>query len=151
MAALKTAISESTVDQLRSLRRLAQHKLAKVVGMRGESVAIPLPVKNLLVEIARNMEAGKLVSVVAAHHELTTQGAANILGVSRPFLVHLLEEDKLPFHKTGSRRRVYLSDLLEYKAKRDPARHEAIQRLAQEDVEAGIYDNVILPRGARDE
>ena len=97
------------------------------------------------------MEAGKFVSVVAAHHELTTQDAANIVGVSRPFLVRLLEEDKLPFHRTGSHRRVYLSDLLDYKTKRDRARHEAIRRLAQEDAEAGVYDKVILPRGARDE
>lgn len=97
------------------------------------------------------MEAGKTVSVVAEHHELTTQRAANILGVSRPFLVHLLEDGQLPFHRVGSHRRVYLADLLEFKAKRDRARRAAIKRLAREDMAAGTYDTVILPAGAQDE
>ena len=97
------------------------------------------------------MEAGKAVSVVAEHHELTTQRAANILGVSRPFLVRMLEAGKLPFHMVGSHRRVYLSDLLDYKAKRDRARHQAVRRLAREDLEAGTYDTLILPEGAEDE
>ena len=137
--------------QLRTLRRLVQQGSAKLVGKGGESVAIPPQVRSLVAEIARNMEAGKSVSVIAAHHELTTQRAANILGVSRPFLVRLLEEGKLPFHMAGSHRRLYLCDLLAYKSKRDSARHEAIKRLAREDVAAGNYDTVILPDGAQDE
>lgn len=114
-------------------------------------MTIPPSVRTLIAEIARNMEAGKAVSVVAEHQELTTQRAANILGVSRPFLVRMVEDGKLAFHRVGSHRRVYLSDLLEYKTKRDRARHEAIKRLAREDVEAGTYDTVILPVGAQDE
>ena len=147
------AHSTTTIDssQLRTLRRLAQNRSATLVGNGGESVAIPTSVRTLLAEIARNMEAGKSVSVIAEHHELTTQRAANILGVSRPFLVRILEEGKLAFHKIGSHRRVYLSDLLEFKTKRDRARHQAIRRLAREDVEAGTYDTVILPAGAQDE
>jgi excisionase family DNA binding protein len=128
-----------------------QNSSAKLVSKDGESVAIPASVRALLVEIARNMEAGRTVSVVAENHELTTQRAANILGVSRPFLVRLLEEGKLAFHMVGTHRRVYLSELLEFKSKRDLARHEAVQRLAREDVAAGDYDTVILPEGARDE
>lgn len=138
-------------NQLRALRRLAQNSAAKLVGKGGESVALPPSVRMLLAEIARNMEAGKAVSVVAEHHELTTQRAANLLGVSRPFLVRILEEGKLPFHRVGSHRRVYLSDLLEYKTKRDRARHETIKSLAREDVAAGTYDTVILPEDAQDE
>lgn len=150
---LATPNSKPTADAnpFRTLRRLAQTSSAKIVGKGGESVAIPPTVRTLLAEIARNMEAGKAVSVVAEHHELTTQRAANILGVSRPFLVRLLEEGKLAFHMVGSHRRVYLSDLLEYKTKRDRARHEAIKRLAREDVAAGTYDTVILPEGAQDD
>jgi excisionase family DNA binding protein len=138
-------------NHFRALRRLAQSSSAKIVGKRGETVAIPPAVRTLLAEIARNMEVGKAVSVVAEHHELTTQRAANILGVSRPFLVRMLEEGKLAFHMVGTHRRLYLSDLLEYKAERDRARHDAIKSLAQEDVAAGTYDTVILPEGAQDE
>lgn len=143
--------SKTVSNQFRSLRRLAQSSSAKLVGKSGESVALPPAVRALLAEIARNMEAGKAVSVVAEHHELTTQRAANILGVSRPFLVRMLEAGKLPFHMVGSHRRVYLSDLLDYKAKRDRARHQAVRRLAREDLEAGTYDTLILPEGAEDE
>ncbi|WP_321477070.1 helix-turn-helix domain-containing protein [uncultured Paludibaculum sp.] len=153
MPTLTTPASKGAADanQFRALRRLVQSSSAKLVGKGGESVAIPASVRTLLVEIARNMEAGKAVSVVAEQHELTTQRAANILGVSRPFLVRMLEEGKLAFHMVGSHRRVYLSDLLEYKTGRDRARHEAVRRLACEDVEAGTYDKVILPKGAQDE
>lgn len=153
MPTLTTTTPKPTADanHFRALRRLAQNSSAKLVGKGGESVAIPPTVRTLLAEIARNMEAGKAVSVVAEHHELTTQRAANILGVSRPFLVRMLEDGKLAFHMVGSHRRVYLSDLLEYKTKRDRARHEAIKRLAREDVAAGTYDTVILPEGAQDE
>lgn len=140
-----------TTNPLRALRRLATSPSAKLVGRGGESVALPPSIGTLLAEIARNMEAGKTVSVVAEHHELTTQRAANILGVSRPFLVHLLEDGQLPFHRVGSHRRVYLADLLEFKAKRDRARRAAIKRLAREDMAAGTYDTVILPAGAQDE
>lgn len=135
--------------QMRMLRRLVQRGSAKVVAGSGESVELPAKVRTLIAEIARNMEVGKAVSVVAENHELTTQRAANLLGVSRPFFVRLLEEQKLPFHMVGSHRRVYLSDLQEYKNKRDAARHSAIQRLAREDLKAGIYDKVILPKGAK--
>ncbi len=150
---LTTPFSKPPADsnQFRALRRLAQNSSAKLVGKGGESMTIPPSVRTLIAEIARNMEAGKAVSVVAEHQELTTQRAANILGVSRPFLVRMVEDGKLAFHRVGSHRRVYLSDLLEYKTKRDRARHEAIKRLAREDVEAGTYDTVILPVGAQDE
>jgi excisionase family DNA binding protein len=122
---LTTPTSRPVADanEFRVLRRLVQNSSAKLVGRGGESVTIPASVRTLLAEIARNMEAGKAVSVVAEHHELTTQRAANLLGVSRPFLMRILEGGSLAFHMVGSHRRVYLSDLLEYKAKRDRARH----------------------------
>lgn len=97
------------------------------------------------------MEPGKDISLVAESHELTTQRAANILGVSHPFLIQLLDEGKIPFHMVDSRRRVYRADLLSYKTKRDRARHRAIQELAAADVAAGVYDTVILPDGARND
>jgi excisionase family DNA binding protein len=107
-------------------------------------------VVGLLDEILKNMQAGKAVSIVPEHQELTTQRAANVLGVSRPFLVRLLEEDKLPFHMVGSHRRVYLKDVLAYKAKRDKERHASIVRMARMEKKDGTYDRVVLPPGAED-
>lgn len=149
MPAVNTTTAQSTAD-LRALRQLVQKGSVKLIGKSGQVVPVPASVLALLAEITRNMEAGKSVSVVAEHHELTTQRAANILGVSRPFFVQLLEEGKLPFHKTGSHRRVYLGDLLAFKDKRDRARHESIKRMARMEVAAGTYDTVILPEGAEE-
>src|SRR5882724_9791919 len=74
MPVLKTSLSNVSGEsgQLRTLRRLVQLGSTRVVGKGGESVEIPATVRNLLAEIARNMEAGKAVTVVAEHHELTT-------------------------------------------------------------------------------
>jgi excisionase family DNA binding protein len=97
------------------------------------------------------LQAGKGISIVPEHQQLTTQRAADILGVSRPFLVGLLESGQIPFHMVGSYRRIYLRDLLDYKRQRDQARHEAINNMARADMEAGTYDKVVLPDGAEDE
>ena len=141
----------ATANQYSQLRRLLQTTPAKLVGRGGKSVALPPDVQTLLSQIDRSMEAGMSVSVIAEQQELTTQRAAGLLGVSRPYLVSLLEAGHLPFHKVGTHRRVNYADLLAYKSRRDRARHTAIRALAREDVAAGVYDAVILPPGAQDE
>jgi excisionase family DNA binding protein len=91
------------------------------------------------------MERGNAVSVVAIGQELSTQQAAEIIGVSRPFFVKLLESGKLPFHMAGSHRRVYLRDLLEFKTARDRERLASLDRVGDAMEEAGVYDKVLLP------
>jgi excisionase family DNA binding protein len=145
------SIPETQEAQIRDLRRLIQSGGAKVVGSDGRQIAIPQPVHDLLLAILRNLQSGKAVSIVPEHQQLTTQRAANILGVSRPFLVGLVEAGDIPFHMVGSHRRIYLRDLLDYKQRRDAARHEAINNMAKIEMEAGTYDRVILPDGAEDE
>ena len=85
------------------------------------------------------------------HQQVTTQRAANILGVTGSFLVRLVKDGEVPFHMVGSHRRIYLRDLLDYKRRRDAARHEAINNMARSELEAGTYDKVVLPEGAEDE
>jgi len=116
----------------------------------GPQSPLPPPVAGLLDEILKNMQAGNAVSIVPEHQELTTQRAANMLGVSRPFMVRLLEEDKLRFHMAGSHRRVYLKDVLAYKARRDKERHASIVRMARMESKAGTYDKVALPADAEE-
>ncbi len=77
--------------------------------------------------------------------DLTTQRAADLLGISRPFFVKLPESGKLPFHLTGTHRRVYLKDLLAYKEHRDRERRDALDEMAREAEELGLYDKVLLP------
>jgi excisionase family DNA binding protein len=143
-------ISSKESEQIRALRQLVQEGPIKLVGAKGRRAELPFAVVGLLDEILKNLQAGKAVSVVPEHQQLTTQRAANLLGVSRPFMVRLLEEGHLPFHMVGSHRRVYLKDLLAYQKRRDAERHDAINRMARMELEAGTYDKVVLPEGAEE-
>jgi excisionase family DNA binding protein len=145
------SIRKTQKEQIRELRRLVQQGGAKLVAPDGRQMEIPEPVHDLLLAILKNLQTGKAISIVPEHRQLTTQRAADILAISRPFLVGLLESGQISFHMVGSHRRVYLRDLLDYKRQRDQARHEAINNMARAEMEAGTYDSIVLPDGAEDE
>ncbi|MDX2179342.1 MAG: helix-turn-helix domain-containing protein [Bryobacteraceae bacterium] len=147
-AVLNPSAKESA--QLREIRQLVKQGSVNVVGTKGRKVALPRPVVGLLDEIVKNLQAGKAVSIVSGYQELTTQRAANLLGISRPFMVRLLEEGQLPFHMVGSHRRVYLQDVRTFKERRDKERHASIVRMARMEKKAGTYDKVVLPDGAEE-
>jgi excisionase family DNA binding protein len=140
-------LPHSQEEQVSELHDLLQKEgRAQLVGKGGEpAMALPDAIYGLLLQILELMQQGKAVSIVPVTQELTTQQAAELLGVSRPFLVKLLETGKINFHSAGTHRRVYLKDLLEYKQQRDEDRHAALDRMAQEAQDAGLYDKVILP------
>lgn len=71
---------------------------------------------------------------------LSPQAAANLLGVSRPHLVNLLDADAIPHHRAGTHRRVYLKDVLDYQRRRDRTRRSALDKLSSEVEAAGLYD-----------
>ena len=101
-------------------------------GKGGETISIPAAALNLLVVILAQMAKGNAVTLMPIHAELTTQEAANMLNVSRPFLVQLLEEGKIPFRRVGTRRRVLAKDVLNYKEEIDKKRLEVLEDLANE-------------------
>jgi excisionase family DNA binding protein len=84
-----------------------------------ESIALPEPVRQLLRLAVGFMQQGKGVAITPVHRSLTTQSAADLLGVSRPFVVELLGKKEIPFHLVGTHRRIYLEDLLRYRDRRD--------------------------------
>ena len=85
------------------------------------------------------------MSVTPVMKALTTQQPANILGVSRPFLVGLLNQREIPFHKTGTHRRIYLKDLLDYQKRRDRDRKRILDELAKKAAAEGDYDRMHVP------
>lgn len=102
-------------------------------------IELPTSSLTILMSILGELAAGNAVQVVPVHAELTTQEAANILNVSRPHLVKLLEEGKLPFHKTGRHRRVFFADLMKYKELRDNESNKRMQELADHSQSLGFY------------
>lgn len=101
-------------------------------------VELPTSALRLLVDILAELADGNAVKVVPVHAELTTQEAADMLNVSRPHLVKLLEDGVLPFHRTGKHRRVRLADLTQYKEARDRASQEAMAELARQAQESSM-------------
>ncbi|MCL1618038.1 helix-turn-helix domain-containing protein [Ralstonia pseudosolanacearum] len=99
---------------------------------RVRSVQMPAAALQLLQDVLDQIEKGCAVSVVPVHAELTTQEAAQMLGVSRPFFVQMLEKGDIPFHKIGTHRRVRYRDVVDYKKRLDTQRREALEVLTEQ-------------------
>lgn len=104
----------------------------------GQNVEIPVDLLPLLRQLLDQIAAGNPVAVVVDDAELSTQQAADSLGVSRPFLVALLERGVIPFRKVGSHRRVLARDLLNYKRNEQAGRLGALEELAAQAQELGL-------------
>jgi excisionase family DNA binding protein len=97
-----------------------------------EFITIPRKALELLAHILSNMADGKAISLIPSNSEVSTQQAANMLNVSRPHVIKLLEKGIIPFKKVGSHRRVSLEDLLVYQARLKEEREKALQFLADQ-------------------
>lgn len=102
-------------------------------------ITLPNAVLPLLSTILRELGYGKNIVVLTTDTEVTTQQAADFLNVSRPYVVKLLEQGKIPFRKVGSRRRVTLNDLLRYKEQEEAERHRGLDELVAEAQKLGMY------------
>ncbi len=105
---------------------------------KAHQVELPTSALRLLVDVLAELAEGNAVRVVPVHAELTTQEAADLLNVSRPHLVKLLEVGELPFHKTGKHRRVRFADLMLFKSAREQASSDAMRELAEQAQELGM-------------
>jgi excisionase family DNA binding protein len=127
---------EAEVAEL--LRCVGDHGATARNGLH--QIALPDRLYRILIKILDDLADGKAVSLTSAAQEMTTQEAASFLGVSRQFLVRLLDQGKIPFHRAGTHRRVYFQDLISFRKERDRRRHEAIEQMAQDAVKDGVYD-----------
>lgn len=98
----------------------------------GETIALPGSAARLLLDILTEIAEGNAVTMMPMHAELTTQQAAELLNVSRPYLVRLLENDQIPHRKVGTHRRIMFKDLMAYKKSIDAEREKVLDELAKE-------------------
>jgi excisionase family DNA binding protein len=103
----------------------------RVIDGDGE-IEVPVSALRMLVDILANMADGNAVSIVPIHAELTTQQAADFLGVSRPYLVGLVERGQLEHHKVGTHRRIYFRDLLDYRERSMVQSKSSLAALAEQ-------------------
>jgi excisionase family DNA binding protein len=138
------ADTELARDSSRQLSKLLgrQHDIGKqfsnfqlrvqTVNEPEEIVVIPVSALRLLTDILTQMARGNAVTLIPVHAELTTQQAADILNVSRPFLIGLIDDDKIPYRKVGTHRRIRFEDLMAYKQDVDRQRLQALEELTRE-------------------
>jgi len=106
---------------------------------RGEALALPEELRDLLLRGVHEMRRGNRVSLLSFGRLLTTQQAAELLGMSRPYLIRLLEQGELPYEMVGTHRRLRLDDVLAYRRARSARRREALRELSRDADDLGIY------------
>lgn len=107
-------------------------------GDKGETLTVPTSAVRLFLHLLTEMARGNAVTLIPTHAELTTQQAADLLNVSRPYMVKLLDEGKLPSRTVGKFRRVRFDDLMAYKNRDDEARLKVLDQLTAEAQELGM-------------
>ncbi|MBI5532600.1 MAG: helix-turn-helix domain-containing protein [Deltaproteobacteria bacterium] len=134
--------AQQAQEALRALSSIKQRgpRSLQVVKNRNENVTVTVPKEafDLFLEILGHLANGTAVNIVPVHAELTTQQAADMLNVSRPFLVNLLESGAIPHRKVGTHRRVLMADLIAFKQADDDKRKAVLDELAAQAQQHGL-------------
>ncbi len=128
------------VQKMLSQAALAPKATAALVGPDGRSIPLPEPLFQILRYAAGMLVRGERITLAPVTNDLSTQEAADLLGVSRPHLIKLLDSGEIPFTKTGRNRRVRFGDVNTFRRKRDAERRERLRDLIRQTEELGLYD-----------
>jgi len=152
-AATRKAVTlpDSEQQQVQAVERLLHRGVPVLVSPAGERIELPNTVFEVLRTAVKFMSDGQTVTLVPDNKVVTSQSAADFLGMSRPFFIKLLETGAMAHHRVGNQRRVYLRDVLEFAKKRDEKRLAALNRLSRDAFEAGLYDRNVMPKGGSEE
>ncbi len=144
-------LPDSEQQQVQALERVLLHGVPAFVTVAGERVELPGTVFEVLRRVVGFMSHGQAITLVPDNQVVTTQRAADTLGMSRPHFIKLLESGTMAHHRVGNQRRVYLRDVLEFAKKRDTERLASLDRLSRDAFEVGLYERNVLPEGGSDE
>lgn len=132
-------LSQEDQNDIRELFAQLRQMEAKLIGPDGKTELLPNNLYSFLCRILADLKAGNSVTILQGKADLTTVEAAKLLGMSRQFLVNLLERGEISFHMVGTHRRVYARDVLAYKVKRDTDRRKALDDLVRAEAAEGLY------------
>lgn len=152
MLTLERAVLPPTesLDALRAiLSRPDAEPTTTLSGPNGERLVLPPEVFEVLRDVVEAMAHGQAVTIAPVHQRLTTQEAADLLGVSRPTLVKLLESGEIAFEQPGRHRRVRLADVLAYRERASTERRAALDRMVSIADEADMYERTATPKRTR--
>jgi len=130
------------------LERMGAAPHTTLSGPSGEHLALPPEVFDVLRNIVETMAGGHAVTIAPVRQRLTTQEAAEMLGIRRPTLVKLLESGEIPFERPGSHRRVKLVDVLTYRDQVSTQRRESLDRMVEIADQSGMYEPTATPKRA---
>lgn len=132
-------LSERLDEYLHSSPSTAVSRPALRLALGTELLVVPSFLAAMIRDLVAALAHGDMVTLIPSHRELTTQEAADILNVSRQYVVQLLDEDAIPFTRVNKHRRIRADDLIAFKKRRDEKRREGLRRMTQEAQEMGNY------------
>ncbi len=144
-------LPDAEQQQVQALERVLHRGVPAFVTSAGERIELPGTVFEVLRAAVGFMSHGQAIMLVPDNQAITTQRAADILGMSRPFFIKQLEVGLMAHHRVGNQRRVYLRDVLAFSKKRDADRLASLDLLARDAFEAGMYERNVFPEGGADE
>ncbi len=133
--------SDSEGNNIAEVQRLLARSHAKLVGSDGQEIYLPESLYELLRQVTHVLSQGKGVTIVQSDRYLTTQEAANMLNVSRPYLYTLLDKGEIEFSQVGTHRRIQVEEIIRYKNQRDKQRRKALEELVDYSCELGFYED----------